>query len=185
VAISDPAATRRITEIARELNPHIYIIVRTRYFQELEALRKLGADEVIPEEFETSVEIFTRVLKKYLVPGYEIEKFVADVRSGEYEMLRSLSSKRSVSFSDFRLHLPDIEITSFRIGEKSPAAGSSLAQIDLRKRYGVSMLVIRRGSELIVNPHGETPLYAGDIVVVVGTRDKIAEAIILFLGQEA
>ncbi|MBE0447056.1 MAG: cation:proton antiporter [Actinobacteria bacterium] len=183
VAISDPTATRRITEIVRELNPKIYIIVRTRYLQELEPLHRLGANEVVPEEFETSVEIFTRVLKKYLIPRSEIEKFVADVRSGGYEMLRSLS-KKPVTFSDFSLHLPDIEITTFRIGKRSPAAGSSLGQIALRKKYGVSMLAIRRDSEMLSNPHGETQLRANDVVVVVGTRDKIAEVIGLFNDPE-
>jgi CPA2 family monovalent cation:H+ antiporter-2 len=62
VAISDPTATNRITQMARQLNPTIYIIVRTRFLQEIKQLYTLGADEVIPEEFETSVEIFTRVL---------------------------------------------------------------------------------------------------------------------------
>jgi len=63
-AINDPTATRRITEIIRRLNPEVHLIVRTRYLQELKPLYELGADEVIPEEFETSVEIFTRVLAK-------------------------------------------------------------------------------------------------------------------------
>jgi len=61
VAINDPTATRSITEIVRRLNPKVHLIVRTRYLQEMEPLHELGADEVIPEEFETSVEIFTRV----------------------------------------------------------------------------------------------------------------------------
>ena len=68
IAISDRAATRRITDLARRLNPDIYIIARTRYIQEMEVLQSLGANEVIPEEYETSVEIFSRVLEKYDVP---------------------------------------------------------------------------------------------------------------------
>jgi len=55
-------STRRITGITRRLNPKVHLIVRTRYLQEIEPLYELGANEVIPEEFETSVEIFTRVL---------------------------------------------------------------------------------------------------------------------------
>ena len=88
VAISDPTATNRITRMARQLNPTIYIIVRTRFIQRIKPLYTLGADEVIPEEFETSVEIFTRVLMKYLVPNDEINKFISEVRSDSYEMLR-------------------------------------------------------------------------------------------------
>lgn len=87
VAISDPAATRRIVELVRKLSPGIYVIVRTRFLQEVKTLHGLGADEVIPEEFETSVEIFARVLEKYLVPRDEIEKYIDEIRSEDYDML--------------------------------------------------------------------------------------------------
>ncbi|MGB2697924.1 MAG: cation:proton antiporter [Candidatus Zixiibacteriota bacterium] len=87
VAISDPAATRRIVELVRKVNPGIYVIVRTRFIQEVKSLRRLGADEVIPEEFETSVEIFARVLEKYLVPRDEIDKYIDEIRSEDYDML--------------------------------------------------------------------------------------------------
>lgn len=181
VAISDPAATRRITEIIRRLSPKAYIIVRTRYVLELEPLHEIGADEVIPEEFETSVEIFTRVLKKYLVPADEIEEFVDDVRAGSYEMFRSLS-KRTTSFSDFKLHLPDIQIRTFRIGENSIANGKTLGDIAMRKSHGVSVLAIRRDGVMMSNPHGDTGVIAGDLVVVVGSREKILAVAPLLRG---
>jgi CPA2 family monovalent cation:H+ antiporter-2 len=53
-AISDPATTRRGVRAAREMNRELFIIVRTRYASEIDELYKLGANEVIPEEFETS-----------------------------------------------------------------------------------------------------------------------------------
>jgi len=91
IAISDPAATRRITELARRINPGLFIIVRTRYLQEMKPLHELGADEVIPEEFETSMEIFARVLERYEVPREKIEQFIDHIRSESYEMFRSPS----------------------------------------------------------------------------------------------
>src|SRR5690606_5304835 len=51
IVINDPAAARRITELARKINPGIHIIVRTRFLREMEPLYQLGANEVIPEEF--------------------------------------------------------------------------------------------------------------------------------------
>jgi len=44
----------------RSINPSIFILVRTRYAAEVDELLKLGADQVIAEEFETSIEIFSR-----------------------------------------------------------------------------------------------------------------------------
>ena len=95
VAINDPAAARRITTVIKQLNANVYLIVRTRYIKEMEALYKLGADEVIPEEFETSVEIFARVLDRYHIPKDSIEELVTKIRSDGYEMFRSLSEGSS------------------------------------------------------------------------------------------
>jgi len=174
VAIHDPTATRRITEIARRLNPKAHIIIRTRYLQEMKPLYELGANEVIPEEFETSVEIFTRVLAKYLIPKDEIEKLVAEVRSDGYEMFRSLS-KDTLSFSDLNLQLPDVEISTLKIAEKSPLVGKSLAEIELRKKYGVTVLAVRRESQILSNPDVDMLFYASDVLFVLGPPDRIAD----------
>ena len=183
VAIYDAAATRRITELARRLNPKVHIIARTRFLQEMKPLYKLGADEVIPEEFETSVEIFTHVLRKYLIPRNEIEKFISEVRSDSYEMFRMLS-KESISFSDLKLHLPEVEISTFRVGKDSPLAGKTLAQIDLRRRYGITLLVIHRNSQIISTPGGDVKLYEGDILIVIGSPEKIADVVDLFHDED-
>jgi CPA2 family monovalent cation:H+ antiporter-2 len=174
IAINDPPATRRITETIRRLNPKVHLIVRTRYLQEMKLLYELGADDVIPEEFETSVEIFTRVLRKYLVPRDEIEKLVAKVRAEGYEMFRSLSQE-SASLSDLKFQLPDFEISTLRVEDKSILVGKSLAQIELRKKYGVTVLAIRRNSEILSNPHGDTQICSKDILFVLGPPDKIID----------
>jgi len=183
VAINDPAATRRITELVHKLNPAVHLIVRTRYLQEMQPLHELGANEVIPEEFETSVEIFTRVLVKYLVPRDEIEKFIAEVRAGEYEIFRSLS-KRSAALSDLKRHLPDVDICTLRVDDTSAVVGNSLAQIGLRQKYGVTLLAIRRDSQITSNLHGDAKICAGDLLVVLGQTDEIAAATRLFRNPQ-
>lgn len=95
VAISDAAASRRTAALARQMNTGIHVIVRTRYILEVEPLFKIGVNEVIPEEFETSVEILSRVLKRFLVPQDVIESYIGNVRRDGYEMLRSVSKRHS------------------------------------------------------------------------------------------
>ena len=90
VVISDAAASRRIVATAEGLNPTVHIIARTRYLAEVEPLYRVGANEVIIEEFETSVEIFTRVLTEYRIPDDRIQQFVSEVRANGYEMFRTL-----------------------------------------------------------------------------------------------
>jgi CPA2 family monovalent cation:H+ antiporter-2 len=183
VAINDPAATRRITEVIRRLSPTVHLIVRTRYLQEMKPLYELGATEVIPEEFETSVEIFTRVLMKYLVPRDEIERLLAEVRADGYEMFRSMS-KTSASLSDLKLQLHDVDISTFRIAQESPLIGKTLAQIELRRRYGVSVVAIKRDSQLLSNPGADTLLHSNDLLFVLGSSEKISEAINTFSSSK-
>ena len=57
----------------------------------MEEFKAAGADEVIPEEFETSIEIFCRVLKDYRIPNNIIEQQVELIRLEGYSMLRGLS----------------------------------------------------------------------------------------------
>ena len=173
IAISDASATRRIVELARRLNPSIYIIARTRYTNEVNPLYDLGANDVIPEEFETSIEIISRVLHRYFIPVDEIEKHISEVRKGGYEMFRNVQQKYAV-FPELKQHLPDIDIETIRIETTSPLVEKTLAELALRKKYGVTVLAIQRGKETITIPSGETRLLERDIIVLIGTRDRIA-----------
>lgn len=179
VAINDPTATRRIAEAVRRLNRKVHLIVRTRYLQEMNPLYQLGADEVIPEEFETSVEIFTRVLNKYFVPIDEIEKLVAKARADGYQMFRSFP-RASPSLADLKLQLGDIDISAFRISPGSPLVGKTLAQVELRGRYGVCAVAIRRNSQILSNPDADTLLQSGDVLFLLGSSLKLSEAMSLF-----
>jgi CPA2 family monovalent cation:H+ antiporter-2 len=179
VAISDAAATRRVVELARRSNPAVYIIARTRYGQEVAPLVALGANEVIPEEFETSIEIFARVLRQYLIPREDIERQIATIRADSYEMLRQLQPP-PLTFFEVQRQLPDLEIETFRLHDEAPAAGKSLAKLRLREKCGVTVLAIRRHDEIVANPWGETVLEAGDLVIMLGKPTELAAAASLF-----
>jgi CPA2 family monovalent cation:H+ antiporter-2 len=175
VAISDAATSRRVAVLARQINPSIHIIVRTRYMLEVEPLYKLGVNEVVPEEFETSVEILSRVLRNYLVPQDDIERCIAEVRSEGYEMLRTLSRRHShaVGISGY---LSGAEIATFRVHKDSALEGTSLKEGILRNRSGATILTIKRGEELIPNPDPVWELRAEDIVLLLGTPEQLAAA---------
>ncbi len=88
LAISDPVATRHIVVLARQLNPALQIILRTRYLRDHDGLVKLGANQVIPEEFESSIQISARVLEQFQIPADEIHRLVEDVRREGYQTFR-------------------------------------------------------------------------------------------------
>ncbi|KPL12989.1 potassium transporter KefB [candidate division BRC1 bacterium SM23_51] len=172
VAISDAAATRRTIELARRLNPGVRIIVRTRFIKETEPLYELGADEVIPEEFETSIEIFTRVMMSYLVPRDQIDQFIAEVRANGYRMFRTVAYQ-SLALAGFGVPVPELEVGTLRVGDGAPIVGKSLAELDLRKNYGVTVLAIRRGVEVFPNPGGDMQIEAKDLLFVLGKPEDM------------
>ncbi len=176
VAINDPTATRRITSRVRRMNPACHMIVRSRYLQEMAPLHKLGANEVIPEEYETAVEIFARVLAKYLVSKDEIDKLVTEVRADEYEMFRSRSRPEPIA-SETELHLHDIDISAFRVEPDSSLINKTLAEINFRRLYGVTIVAIRRNWEVLSNPGADSRIYPEDVLFMLGAPEKITEAI--------
>jgi CPA2 family monovalent cation:H+ antiporter-2 len=174
LTIPDPVATRQVTSLVKTLHPSLHLIVRTRYLKEMQTLYKLGADEVVPEEYETAVEIFARVLRRFLVPGEEIARQVAELRAQDYEMLRELSPDRG-GVQDLSSYLPGVDIVTWRLAPDSPLNGISLGQTELRGKWGVTMLALNRQGNVISNPGADTILQAGDVAVLMGPPQRLRE----------
>lgn len=87
VVIGDPASTRGIVAQLRRLNPSLHIIARTRFLAEVQHLYALGADDVVPEEFETSIEIFHRTAHYFGLPEEEVLKLEQAIREDHYSLL--------------------------------------------------------------------------------------------------
>lgn len=182
ILVNDPIAARRIVKIAREANPSLYIIVRARYVHEMAVMSKLGADDAIPDEFGTSVEVFSRVLRQYHVPAEEINAFIAQIRADGYELLRHQNPIAS-KLSDIKLNLSNVEIESFRLHPNSPLIGKALSESQLRSTYGMTVLLIRRNAEVLSNPSSDTQLMANDVLVVMGEKGPLKKSADLFGNQ--
>jgi len=51
--------------------------------------------------------------------------------------------------------------------------GKTLGQLELRRRYGINVLALKRGREVLISPGAEDYIEEGDILVVLGEQDKI------------
>jgi len=179
IAISDPSATRRITELARRLNSDIFIIARTRYVQEMKPLHDLGADEVIPEEYETSIEIFSRVLSRYDVPRDKIESFIDQIRSDGYEMFRSYSRE---PFCSADLSLMTEDISTLKVCQGSPASERALGDLEL-EALDIKPLAVHRGMDTLSNPDGDLVLLPDDVIIMMGREENIHKVADLFRSE--
>jgi K+:H+ antiporter len=175
IAISDPAATARVVSQARRLRPNLNIIVRTRYVAEIERLYRLGANQVIPEEFETSVEIFARVLQEYHIPRNVISLQVDLIRKEHYGTLRGLHLQGK-QLDELSQYLIGATTDIFSLPENSPLVGQSLREIDFRDRSGVTLIAAVRDGKPFHNVGPEFVLEAGDRLVLLGDHKALDDA---------
>ena len=175
LAISDPMATRRAVAVARRANPGLSILVRTRYVADVDDLIALGANAVIPEEFETSVEIFSRVLHEYHVPDHIISQQEGLIRSGTYRILRErIPSRSEGALSEFEEFLRQKVIEVFFVSPGSPWAGRPLGDLPVGNGAGIVLLAVLRGDRAIAQPSPEEKIASGDKLVFFGGHGPLA-----------
>jgi len=173
-AISDQVSTERAVRLTRKLNPDIKIMVRTRLTSQVEELKAAGADEVIPEEFETSIEIFCRVLRDYRIPNNIIEQQVELIRMEGYSMFRGLSLNTE-SLKKFSTYLTATLTESYLILEDSWACGKNLKEIEISS--GSIIIAVVRKNQPHPNPGADFLIMSGDMVILFGSHMQLDKAI--------
>jgi CPA2 family monovalent cation:H+ antiporter-2 len=182
LAISDATATRFAVLQARRNNPRVYIIARTRLVAEVPELHRLGADEVIPEEFETSIAILARVLRRFHVPANVVRMQEQVLRQEGYSFLRGGDLTGSLMTSVTRM-IAGATTDTYYLNPDSPAVGKSLATLDLRGRTRALVIAVVRDGKHTLGPEADFVLEAGDILVLVGDHQSL-EAAYNFLGGD-
>lgn len=175
VVMSDAAATRRTVQEATRLNPACHVIVRTQFASELGDLIELGANEVVSQEFEASVEMFARVLRAYMVPPDRVEQMVMQLRADSYALLADEDARELALRDGERVQVWHHDVSAVPVCEGSPLAGKSPADIKLRAEHGVTLIAAQREGRAIPNPPADFVMQPGDILIVMGDRPKLAE----------
>lgn len=183
ISIGELITCMAVVEKVRNMNAHAHIIVRSRMVEDIEELYRLGANEVIPEEFETAIEIFKRVLRKYLMPYLKIREVVATIRNDHYGMFRE-QSRQSSEAKSIMNEFPNIEVVARRINAESELIGKSLIDIKFRINFGVTLVAIKRREELIDHPDINEVLALDDIIYLLGKPDQVARVMYLFNSIE-
>ncbi|CCQ90048.1 Kef-type potassium transporter [Nitrospina gracilis 3/211] len=175
VSIQELKALEQVVRLARQLNPNLYILVKTRLASEVESLTQAGADLVIPAEFETSIEIFSRVLREFGMPHNVIEQQVELMRLEGYRMLRGLSLNMD-SLANFSTYLTASLSRSFLVLEGSWANGKTLRQIELKTKTGATLIAVVRNQEAQPNPIADFTIEVRDVLILFGSHAQLDQA---------
>jgi CPA2 family monovalent cation:H+ antiporter-2 len=180
VAVSEEEAIPRIIHMARQLSPDIYILARTRHVRNARYLLDLGADEVISEEFEAALEIFTRALKRYQISETEIARIIERAKKMSAPMFTKGEEPGARRAEDFRTFFRMTHVHPFRVEAGSPAEGKTIAELDLKDQYGIMGAGLRRGDNKLIHAPETTRLQEGDVLILFITDQKAGEIRHLF-----
>lgn len=183
VLINDFPATIRIVETVRKIAPQIYTLVRTRYVRQVKTLFQCGADDVVPDEFGGSIEIFVKVLRSIRVEEGLIKKLAEDVRIENDLVLRNVNSAKS-STGDFEFGIEHLVVEKMKVHESSPLVGKTLSETEFQRIYDVSVLAIRRLGEKITKVDGATLIHAEDEFLLVGEQENLRGVSSLFVSTD-
>ncbi len=131
---------------ARAMKPDLFIVARATEESAERRILKAGAD---------------RVVNPYNLGGTRLAHLVI--------------KPAIVNFFDASLSGHDdlqLDQTSIRAG--SSIAGHTLREANLRQQWGLGVVAVQRGAQVIANPPSDTRLEVGDVLVVFGSREQIA-----------
>jgi monovalent cation:H+ antiporter-2, CPA2 family len=182
IAISERGAVPRIVHSARDLSPSLYIITRSRYMDDVDYLLEMGANEVIPEEFEISIGLFSRVLANYGIDDTEIEKVSQRIRSRGYHLF-TRAAEPEQSLTDLKLRYAETRVHTLRVGQTPGVVGKTLADLDINNRFGVTLLAFRRQTATTTIPPPDTTLEPGDELIILASEEHLEELSDFLLGE--
>lgn len=146
-AVQSDAGNVYITLSARALNPKLFIVARAATADAEHKLTIAGAN---------------RVISPYILGG----------RSMAAHALRP----SVMDFLDVLVHSDDLEmwLEEIMIRPGTALDGAQIGGVDLHETAGVTILAVRcANGKMLVSPHPDTMLHAGDTLIVLGKRSDL------------
>jgi CPA2 family monovalent cation:H+ antiporter-2 len=169
-----------IIQKVRNINNSAHILVRSPLMQHVGQLYKAGADQVLPEKLEIALDLLNRILIKRIIPQKDINRILTDHRISS---LGVFTEKDIVTQTSILDEFSNIEISQIRIGQGSAADGKSAIDMELRKKTGVTLLAIKRGSQIMEHPAPDTLFQTDDIAYVLGDKAQVVQANSMMAGK--
>jgi trk system potassium uptake protein TrkA len=118
-------------------------------------LRKLGVRRVVTKA--------TTVTQQEILQRVGADEVVLPEHDAGVRLARRLAA---IDFVDFLELSDDTGIIEIETPEKF--VGKSLKQADIRRVYGLAVVAIKRGNDVIVSPGADEVMHRNDILVVLG-----------------
>jgi CPA2 family monovalent cation:H+ antiporter-2 len=180
IADDNPAMAHRTTSVARQLNPTMRIVVRTRYISDAEHLTEAGADLVIAEELESIVQLFGEVLRDYRIPAEQIENYEELARQNGYSALLNVEQSGDKSVFACQPGQDCFDTRTVIVREFTPLANKTLADLRFLDNDGLSVQSISRRGNNLENVAQDFVVEPGDELVLSGSTEAFVRNAALF-----
>lgn len=132
---------------ARQLNPRLFITARVESDEAEKKLLRAGANKVVSPHKIGGIRMALTAIRPNLVDFMSVVTFDQDT---------------------------DLTIEEIQIKPDSPLIQSTLRDCAIRKEFGIMVVGIKKvGKEVFLNPSPETKIEAGDILIVIGEKEKL------------
>jgi len=156
----------------RDHAPQVPVIVRTQDDHDLEALRKAGATEVVPEAIEGSLMLASHALALVGVPMRRVIRIVRDQRDARYNLLRGYFHGADDDSGD-ELNQDRLSTLTLPLGAK--IVGKTLSQL-APLAASVRIVSLRRSAGQVKSVNQDLLIEEGDTLVLAGKAEPLALA---------
>ena len=180
IADDNLSVAHRTTAVARQLNPTMRIVVRTRYIADAGHLSEAGADVVIAEELESIVQLFGEVLRDYRIPAAQIDNYEELARQNGYSALLNAGKTAEKSVFDCQAGEDCFDTRTVIARSAMPLSGKTFADLRVLENDGLSVQSINRRGEILESVAQDFVIEPGDELVFSGATDAFVRNAALF-----
>lgn len=182
LVVADDAVNmaHRTTSVARQLNPTMRVVVRTRYIADAEDLTEAGADVVIAEELESIVQVFGEVLNDYEIPAEQIENFEELARKNGYAALLQTETTGEGAVFACRADKECFDARTIVVRESTPLNGKTIAELRTLENDGLWLKSFDRNGKKLESLAQELTIEPGDEIVLSGETESFIRHAALF-----
>ena len=157
VALGNDSDTVLTIVTAKSLNNDLFIVARANGDNTAAKLLRIGAN---------------RVVSPHQIGGFRMANFAINPTTADFlDDVQDLTNK-------------EIQISDVLVSNQSPVAGYAISEKLSNRNIGITILAIHKpDGNAIINPVGDAMVEAGDRLILLGTKDKVAQAMSLITGK--
>ncbi|MGE0879291.1 MAG: cation:proton antiporter [Acidimicrobiia bacterium] len=179
VTVPNQTSAELIVAAAHDLAPHLPIIARAASLSGVHRLHSLGARHVINPELEGGLEIVRHAVLELDVAMSRVQPYVDAVRHEAYQGhfdSDGESAEAARALDQLLSAVRGVDLAWHSLADTSPLAGLTLAEADVRRLTGASVVAIVRNGEVVTNPAPDTRLAIGDLLGLIGSDEQLRNA---------